>query len=582
MTATAAARVQPSLFRRRYKQPMADLSVGSTFAGCRIEAVAGRGGMAVVYRATQLALQRPVALKVIAPEYARDEEFRTRFQRETVIAAAIDHPNAIPVYEAGERDGVLYLMMRYVDGTDLRTLLEREGTLAPERAAQLLVPVAAALHAAHQRGLVHRDVKPANVLIAPHPDGEHVYLTDFGIARNTDASSAGGTVTKTGMIVGTIDYMAPERIEGKRGDARADIYAYGCMLFQALTGQVPFPRGSEIAKINAHVNDPFPSLSAIRSDVPSELETVVGKATARSPDDRFGTAAEAAQALSAAAAGPAAATRPAAVPDEATPEAVEPTVKAAGAEPLALERTAPLEPPAALEPTVPREPPVPASPTVPSPPAGPPTTAGPTARMPRRRRRTLALAAGAAVVVVAAIAVIASGALSGGGGGGGGTTFKDTAQPGSSGAPSAAAPNLVPYSSAALTASVPAKWTHRGNARGNLFRAEWTDPADPSTSVLIDAVGASPVAGRATRNRDRAASQVGYEEVSFGPTTLAGREAYSWEYRLPDKQRVDYFVNDCNTGYAIQGTAPVERFAALKATFRRVAESVRTAGCAAQ
>src|SRR5438045_3708952 len=143
---------------------MADLSVGSEFAGCRIEEVAGRGGMAVVYRATQLALERPVALKLIAPEYARDEEFRTRFRSETVIAASIDHPNAIPVYEAGERDGVLYLMMRYVDGTDLRSLLDREGPLEPERAAQLLVPVAAALHAAHRRGLVHRDVKPANVL----------------------------------------------------------------------------------------------------------------------------------------------------------------------------------------------------------------------------------------------------------------------------------------------------------------------------------------------------------------------------------------------------------------------------------
>jgi hypothetical protein len=531
---------------------MADLGVGSTIAGCRIEAVAGRGGMAVVYRAMQEALQRQVALKVIAPECARDEEFRARFKRETVIAASIDHPNAIPVYEAGERDGVLYLMMRYVDGTDLRQLLDREGPLTPARAAQLLVPVTAALHAAHRKGLVHRDVKPSNVLIAPNPDGDHVYLTDFGIARQTDASAAGGPITKTGMFVGTVDYMAPERIEGQRGDARSDIYAFGCMLFQTLTGQVPFPRASEVAKIYAHLSEPFPSLTAIRSDAPPALETVIDRATARSPDERYETAAEAGQALSAAA---------------------------------ASEPTTPVARPALPAATVPASAPEPAAPTAPAP-AGPtepaqrPATA-PTAGMPRRgRRSTVALAAGVAAVTVAAVALIASGALSGGGGGGG-TVLREKTQANTGAAQASAVPALVPFSSTDLTASVPAKWNHRTKPGATLTRDQWTDPADPSTSVLVDAVAPSAVDGRASRNRDRGTRQPGYQEISFMPTTLAGRPAYGWEYRLPDKQRIDYFVNGCNTGYAIQGTAPPQRFAALRQTFQRVAESVRPPGCAA-
>src|SRR2546423_101582 len=224
---------------------MADLSVGAEFAGCRIEGVAGRGGMGVVYRATQLALDRLVALKVIAPDLARDEAFRARFQREARLAASIEHSNILPVYEAGERDGVLFLASRYVEGTDLRALLDRGGPLGPARAAELLAPVALALHAAHQRGLVHRDVKPANVLIASPGDAEreHVYLTDFGIARGEGKAAGEMTVTRTGMFVGTLDYMAPEQMTGERGDARSDIYSFGCMLFQMLAGPRPVPPG---------------------------------------------------------------------------------------------------------------------------------------------------------------------------------------------------------------------------------------------------------------------------------------------------------------------------------------------------
>ena len=219
--------------------------------------------MGVVYRATQLALERTVAMKVIAPELARDVAFRARFERESLIAASIEHPNAIPVYEAGERDGMLYLVMRWVEGTDLRALLRDEGPLEPARAAALLLPIAAALHAAHRRGLVHRDIKPANVLVARDEDGaEHPYLTDFGIARRIDATMAGDvTLTQTGMMIGTVDFMAPELVRGERGDARSDVYSFGCMLFEALTGRVPYPRDYEVAKLQAHVQDPPPSLA---------------------------------------------------------------------------------------------------------------------------------------------------------------------------------------------------------------------------------------------------------------------------------------------------------------------------------
>ena len=212
--------------------------------------------MGVVWRATQLALSRPVALKAIAPQLAQDEGFRERFQHESLLAASIDHPNVIPVYEAGELDGTLFLIMRWVDGTDLRAMLDTDGGQTPSRTVRLLRPVASALAAAHRRGLIHRDIKPANVLIATAADegDEHVYLTDFGIAQRTESRG----MTRTGVLVGTLDYMAPERIEGGRGTPASDIYAFGCMLYETLTGRVPFDRPTGLAKMHAHINEPVP------------------------------------------------------------------------------------------------------------------------------------------------------------------------------------------------------------------------------------------------------------------------------------------------------------------------------------
>jgi serine/threonine-protein kinase len=270
---------------------MPPISAGSIVAGYRIESVAGQGGMGVVYRATQLALGRPVALKLIAAELANDVSFRQRFQRESQIAASIDHPNVIPVYEAGEADGSLFLAMRYVDGTDLAALAGQEGRLDPARAVRIVAQVASGLDAAHRRGLVHRDVKPANVLLAA--EDEHVYLTDFGLTKRTTSAAA---LTRTGMFVGTLDYCAPEQIRGEPADGRADVYALGCVLFRCLAGEAPYERDSDVAKMYAHLNDPVPSVTAIAPEVPAALDEVVAHALAKEPGQRFASAGEFARA----------------------------------------------------------------------------------------------------------------------------------------------------------------------------------------------------------------------------------------------------------------------------------------------
>ncbi|MBN1527519.1 MAG: serine/threonine protein kinase [Thermoleophilaceae bacterium] len=275
---------------------MADLVLDSTFAGCRIEAVAGRGGMGVVYRATQHPLGRTVALKVVAPERAADPVFHARFERETRLAASIDHPNVIPVYEAGESDGRLYLVMRWVDGGDLQRLIANAGRLEPATAAAIVAQVGAGLEAAHAAGLVHRDVKPANVLIAGEPGTGHVYLTDFGLVLDP----AGGTrVTSTGDLLGTVDYMAPEQLEGGEVSPRTDVYALGCVLHAALTGRPPFRRETYPATMLAALNEPPPRASDT-AGVPAAYDHVIERALAKRPGDRYSSAHAFVDALSAA------------------------------------------------------------------------------------------------------------------------------------------------------------------------------------------------------------------------------------------------------------------------------------------
>ncbi|HEU4841274.1 MAG TPA: serine/threonine-protein kinase, partial [Ilumatobacteraceae bacterium] len=255
---------------------MPELEPGDEFAGCRIEAVAGRGGMGVVYRATELSLGRPVALKLLAPDRAGDHEFRERFQREWRMAAAIDHPNVIPIYGAGEHDGSLYLVMRYVGGTDLHALLREQGRLDPERATELVAQLASALDAAHAAGLVHRDVKPANVLLA----GEHAYLSDFGLTRLAGSDTE---LTGSGQWIGTVEYCSPEQLRGERTDARADVYSLGCVLFAALCGKPPFSQGTVTSTMLAHLHDPPPLPSSLGA--PHEFDRVMARALAKRPSD---------------------------------------------------------------------------------------------------------------------------------------------------------------------------------------------------------------------------------------------------------------------------------------------------------
>ena len=251
----------------------------ATVGGYRIEQQIGRGGMGVVFLATHMALDKRVALKVIAEELAEDEGFRERFRREPKLAASIDHPNVIPVFDAGEDEDQLFVAMRYVDGSDLRTVIADEGRLKPERAARIVAQVAEALDAAHELGLVHRDVKPANVLIENRRGEEHVYLTDFGLTKGGEGSAA---LTKTGQWVGTPDYVAPEQIHGGVLDRRTDIYSLGGVLYHTLAGHPPYGRETEVAKIYAHLSKPPPELPD-DVDASPELRAVIRRAMAKEP-----------------------------------------------------------------------------------------------------------------------------------------------------------------------------------------------------------------------------------------------------------------------------------------------------------
>ena len=265
--------------------------IGSEFAGYRLESLAGHGGMSIVYRAEHLSLGRTVALKLLAPQLSEDQGFRDRFTQESRLAASLDHPNIIPIYEAGEEGEVFWIAMRYVAGSDVKNLLKREGPLDPERAVEIVVPVASALGAAHGKGLVHRDVKPANILLASGEgmeDESHVYLSDFGVAKQ----SASRGLTKTGIFVGTAEYASPEQIEGKELDGRADVYSLGCVLYECLTGAPAYDRDSEVALMYAHLLEQVPSVTAVRPDLPAEVDELVAKAMAKSRDDRFATARE--------------------------------------------------------------------------------------------------------------------------------------------------------------------------------------------------------------------------------------------------------------------------------------------------
>src|SRR5690348_3236893 len=260
-------------------------SVGSRIAGYRLEEQIGQGGMAVVFRAQDERLHRQVALKVLSPALVADEEFRHRFIRESRSAAAVDEPHIVPVFEAGDADGVLFIAMRYVPDGDAGTLVRRVGPLPIGRAAEIISATASALDAAHAAGLVHRDVKPANMLVDVHPGRpDHVYLSDFGLTKGSWSSTS---LTSTGHFMGTLDYAAPEQIRGQQVDARTDEYALACVAFTLLSGEPPFHRDEAMAVLYAHLSEPPPMLASRRPGLPPEVDEVMQQALAKAAQDRF-------------------------------------------------------------------------------------------------------------------------------------------------------------------------------------------------------------------------------------------------------------------------------------------------------
>jgi non-specific serine/threonine protein kinase len=411
--------------------------VGDELAGYRLRGVLGRGGMSVVYEAENPRLGSTVALKVLAPELATNDLFRARFLRESRIAASLNHPNVIPIYDMGAHDDLLFIAMRYVVGSDLRAVLKAKGVLTPDQALLLIGQAGRALDAAHRNGLVHRDVKPGNILIEGVSDDEsepdHVYLSDFGLSKH--AASRSG-LTATGEFMGTVDYISPEQIRGRTVDGRADIYSLGCVLYECLTGRVPFSKDINAAVIWAHVEEMPTAPSSVQPTLPPSIDHALAKALAKDPADRYATCRELVAAARAALLGatpavPHSATvlsGRAAAAEPASPSLSAPAASAAGAVSAAAaavgQETTPGSPPAYYSRPQPSSadgaPPVP-SPAGPSPvsqppaglppvsqppaglpPAGPPP-AGPPATARPRQRRILAVVTGL-VVVIAAVA----------------------------------------------------------------------------------------------------------------------------------------------------------------------------------
>jgi hypothetical protein len=358
--------------------------VGDELAGYRLRGVLGRGGMSVVFEAENPRLGNTVALKVLAPELADDDVFRSRFLNESRLAASLNHPNVIPIYDTGSADGMLYIAMRYVGGADLRAVLRAHGYLIPAQALPLIGQAARALDAAHRRGLVHRDVKPGNLLVehGADDDPDHVYLTDFGITKHSDSRSG---LTHTGEFMGTIDYIAPEQIQGRPVDGRADVYSLGCVLYECLTGRVPFVKDVNTAVIWAHVQEPPPPPSTVREELPPGIDEVIARALAKEPGDRYQTCRELATAAGGALQG-------------------APAGRAGGPETVLAERgrpaTGPPGRPGSGSPSGRIPPPAPDSPRDRPPPADPPP--GAPGRRRRPRRRAVLGALGVALLVIAA------------------------------------------------------------------------------------------------------------------------------------------------------------------------------------
>jgi hypothetical protein len=547
---------------------------GSEIGGFRLDELIGEGGMGVVYKARQLDLDRVVALKLIQPGLSGDSDFRVRFQRESRLAAAIDHPNIVPVYGAGEEQGIYFISMRYVDGTDLGEYLHsRHSPLEPIAGAQLISQVASGLDAAHSAGLVHRDVKPANILL---DSGLHPYLTDFGLTKQVTSQSLN---TKTGLWIGSINYSAPEQIEGGPVDARTDVYALGCVLFEVLTRRLPYTRDTDMALMYAKVHDQPVMPSVIDPTLPRELDEVIRCALARRPDDRYPSAGDLGRAALAAAQG----------------------VASNGPERTVAQGAARTDG-RGYEPT--RDTPVYE--------AGPAVT-----NKPRSRNWLAAGVGGLAVIALAALAAVAlfhTGGTSGpqkahakagsqDGGGKKGPAATASASSASSAStelgstagnheasaedavspPAAEIIPLEPFRGRLYAAEVPSGWTAETIEAhpSTYYESHWRDPEDDNTSVLIDSqihyAATTPIED-AESVRSETSQGSSYREVAFEETALQGLPAARWVFEIEEDRRVDYFLISCGVGFGILGSTSPANFGHWAPTFHAVANSV-TGNC---
>ncbi len=554
------------------------MTKGMEVAGFRLDEQIGEGGMGVVFKARQLDLDRIVALKLIQPSLSDDAEFRARFQRESRLAASIDHPNVVPVFQAGEEQGTYFISMRYVDGTDLGEYLRsRNSPLEPTAAAELISEISGGLDAAHAAGLVHRDVKPANILLDARL---HPYLTDFGLTKQITSQSLN---TKTGLWIGSINYSAPEQIEGEPVDARADVYALGCVLFEALTRQLPYARDSDMALMYAKVHGAPLMPSQVDPRLPPEFDEVIGRALARHPADRYPSAGDLGRAAMAAAHGQ-------------RSETPERTV-ARGAASAADRRYEPTRTTA---------------------------TSGP-ATQPMQRHRShswpaigVSLLAIVAIAALGAIAVLNSGSGSGSPRTTASTKGKSARRSGAKASASAVAGNeaessakvetephsgaeteqpveaqpaaepgdsstgaapLEPFVGHLYSAQIPAGWTAETVElhESTYYESHWRNPDEENTSVLIDSQihhKDSTAIEDAEGVRAEAAVSNGYRELSFEETSLQGLQAARWVFEVEGDRRVDYFLISCNIGFAILGSTSPNDFGGWAPTFHAVANSI--------
>ena len=548
------------------------LNAGDNLGGYRLIRIVGEGGMGVVWEAEQVSLARRVALKVVRPAFAAETEYRERFQNEARIAGSLDHPNIVTVFDASEVDGHVFLSMALVEGPSIREVLNAEGSLAPARAVSVVTEVAAGLAAAHATGLVHRDVKPSNILL--DVAAGRAVITDFGIAKALDATRA----TSTGQMLGTLNYMAPEQLQGGQIDARVDVYSLGAVLYELLTGKAPFARDTHAATMWAHVNDEPPKPSLVPG-VPEALDAVAAKAMAKIPSERYETASELALAAAVAVGSELTEiTRIAPVVDERT------KIVAGGWSGATKIDTR----------------------------QGPRTSAPPIATSKAAEAGKEKSGVGRRVLLVAVVLLL--GALIGGGGAvavpmilkketttaisvstetqtDSQTTTETVTSTDSSASTDAASTDpglgtdnlpvgVSDYSGDGYTASVPDGWsqTDARLAGTTGSRMKWINPADPNVWVLIETT---------PNNRDSAIDSAytvrGQRGGEIKSVSLGGNDGAEWPftYKHVDPpyqtdQRIDYFVNVCSTGVAILGSSSPADFSYWAPLFYAVANSVKS------